>query len=170
VRYAAIVFLSLAFCVSAAASAGTFDSSHRLRADMDVDASPGALTEYVLDATAKGCLSCHDGVSASAPAVRTHPAPSSLRGNRLLDHPLGVRYDTAVSRNPQGLRSMASLRHGVCLPENKVSCTSCHKLNADAAQAPACAAPSNDIATAHCPASKELTTDPKDLCLSCHIK
>lgn len=134
------------------------------------DFAPAATGEYALDAVAKSCLSCHDGTSAPDAAVHASRSSLSARGTFSAAHPIGVHYPSAAFRSPQEYRSPAILRPGICLPEEKVSCISCHELAADRAAGANCQLPLLAENDNRCPASGKLTAAPRDLCLACHIK
>ena len=76
----------------------------------------------VLDAYSIQCLDCHMS-SGDAPRVTVDEA-GVLRHSGGVNHPIGTNYEQA-SRS--GLyKSFAQLRHGITLPEGRVSCVSCH--------------------------------------------
>ncbi len=88
----------------------------------------------------KMCLSCHDG-SLAIGLVRSRPAtdpirvnvdvmppgPSNLTNDLSDDHPIGFRYDRALSNTDQQLRDPQTISSRLKLgPHSEVQCTTCH--------------------------------------------
>ncbi|MCK6457880.1 MAG: hypothetical protein L6Q92_15280 [Phycisphaerae bacterium] len=95
----------------------------------------------------KMCLSCHDGLMAIGmvasgsgrpgdpppehPIVMTRrfipPGPSNLTNDLSDDHPIGFRYDRALSRRDPQIRSPDLVSREIPLGKhNEVHCTACH--------------------------------------------
>lgn len=86
----------------------------------------------LLDVASRECLSCHDGVTAPESLNST---PNSRRvgysGDMRRSHPVGVDYrDRSSNGRSLPLRPVGSLPASIQLPDNKVSCVSCHNLYA----------------------------------------
>ncbi len=88
----------------------------------------------------KMCLSCHDG-SLAIGLVRSQPAtdpivvntdtmppgPTNLTNDLSDDHPIGFRYDRALSNTDRQLRDPQSISSLLKLgPHNQVHCSTCH--------------------------------------------
>jgi len=88
----------------------------------------------------KMCLSCHDG-SLALGLVLSRPAtdpitmtmhklgagPTNLTNDLSDDHPIGFRYDRALSRADRQLRDPQQISRQLDLgPHNEVHCTTCH--------------------------------------------
>lgn len=131
---------------------------------------PGPGDDYALDSVAKACLSCHDGTTARDAGAHMSRSTINSRGSLGASHPIGTRYAAAASRNPQEFRSPTNLRPTICLPEEKTSCISCHRLAGDRTGVNICAVPEPSGSADHCMASRELAASPRELCLSCHLK
>ncbi len=83
-----------------------------------------------LDGPSRQCLGCHDGVTASDARNPTGSgaAPRTSSGMRQ-NHPVGVRYPHGMSRKRGTMfRSVGTLPPEVRLPDDQVSCVSCHNL------------------------------------------
>jgi predicted CXXCH cytochrome family protein len=88
----------------------------------------------------KLCLSCHDGSLAlgltldrplTDPILMTHPympsGPSNLTNDLSDDHPIGFRFDRALSNRDRQLRPPQLVDHRVPLgPLGELECTACH--------------------------------------------
>ncbi len=88
----------------------------------------------------KQCLSCHDGSIALGMTLHreaTNPilmnqmympsGPSNLTNDLSDDHPIGFRYDRALSNVDRQLRPPQLIDHRIALGErNEVECTACH--------------------------------------------
>lgn len=88
----------------------------------------------------KLCLSCHDGSIAlgltldrplTDPILMTHPymptGPSDLTNDLSDDHPVGFRYDRALSNRDPQLRPPQLVDHRIKLGERgELECTACH--------------------------------------------
>lgn len=104
-------------------------SSHSLDARID---QPGAAS--------KMCLSCHDGSIAlgltldrplTDPIPMTHPyipsGPSDLTNDLSDDHPIGLRYDRALSNRDPQIRPPELVDHRIKLGERgDLECIACH--------------------------------------------
>ncbi len=88
----------------------------------------------------KLCLSCHDGSIAlgltldrplTDPILMTHPympsGPSNLTNDLSDDHPVGFRYDRALSNRDRQIRPPELVDHRIELgPRGEMECTACH--------------------------------------------
>ena len=85
-----------------------------------------------LDPESRGCLTCHDGVSApeSTNGTSAHGGFGSVAdGNR--NHPIGIQYPSHAGRSYSSrYRPAGMLPEAVRLPGGRVSCVSCHDLYA----------------------------------------
>lgn len=75
-----------------------------------------------LDPYSVQCLDCHLNAG-DAPQVNLDTA-GVLRHSGGVNHPIGVNYDKA--RRSGLYKAFSQLRHGIKLPQGKVSCVSCH--------------------------------------------
>ena len=83
----------------------------------------------LLDSVSSGCLTCHDGVTAVEAGHRSSRSTVGYLGDRGRNHPLGVPYEARqADRHGSPLRHPMLLPKQIRLPENKVSCVSCHNL------------------------------------------
>jgi hypothetical protein len=125
-----------------------------------------------IDTVAQGCLQCHDGSRAAHITARRSGSPLQIRGSQTLNHPVGMVYDDAVRKDPQGYRARAALQPKIQLVNGQVTCVSCHQLRTGLLTATNTQAIPAAVPTNSCTATKELTTGHGDraLCLACHIK
>jgi hypothetical protein len=125
-----------------------------------------------IDTLAQGCMQCHDGSRASHITLRRSGSPMQIRGSQTLNHPVGMVYDDAVRKDPQGYRARAALQPKIQLVNGQVTCVSCHQLRMGLVTATNTQAIPAAVPTNSCTATKELTTGHGDraLCLACHIK
>jgi len=121
-----------------------------------------------LDPISKACLSCHDGAQAKSVNITNADVSPGRRFDRR-NHPVGIDYVQAVSNNPHGLKTSASLHPAIQLVDGKISCVSCHRPKPSAQTTPT--ATTTQLASQTCTASKDYTLGPSDkaLCLACHI-
>jgi predicted CXXCH cytochrome family protein len=73
-------------------------------------------------ASSRGCLSCHDGLAASAVSYTFGRGSGSMHGS----HPVDVDYGAAELRPGNRFRPPGALPASIVLPGGKVGCVSCH--------------------------------------------
>jgi hypothetical protein len=92
-----------------------------------IKASFNAESSDSLDSFSAGCLSCHDGKSASN--VRTNvfnnPGKKSVMKMISTKHPIGMDYEQYSVLN-KGLRNLDEVSQYLTLSEGRVSCITCH--------------------------------------------
>jgi hypothetical protein len=80
-----------------------------------------------LDSFSAGCLSCHDGKTASN--VRANFINSPDKKNKMIrisgKHPIGMDYEQYASAN-KNLKSLDEISIHLTLAEGRVSCITCH--------------------------------------------
>ncbi len=118
--------LGFALAVAAAAPARA-ETSVWADDDLAREASPCALGRTDRQqASARSCLSCHDGTTGTAASYTTPqdaaPRLSAMHGA----HPIEVVYAVARARNPSQLHPQELLPRGLVLPGGKVTCVTCH--------------------------------------------
>jgi hypothetical protein len=125
-----------------------------------------------IDASAQGCMQCHDGSRAAHITLRSSGSPMQIRGSQTLNHPVGMVYDEAVRKDPQSYRARAALHPKIQLVNGQVSCVSCHQLRTDLVTAMNFPTSPATMPSNGCTATKELTTGHGDraLCMACHVK
>lgn len=160
-----ILAIYLSSFISPVASAGSFRD---WLLGSEVQASTMDMMDVQLDAVARGCMECHNGVGASHITVKNARSPLQISGMMNVNHPVGMDYNEHAYRKPRSYQSSASLDSNILLVDGRVSCVSCHQLKVDEEQQVAIA----QIGNSNCSASSQLTVGPRetDLCLSCHIK
>jgi predicted CXXCH cytochrome family protein len=109
---------------------------------------------FEIDSFSADCVSCHDGMGASAHDIRFKNAgrfDSATIGNPLDSHPIGMHYGDASYVNNQ-LKNVNSLNPNMLFVNGRVGCLSCHN-------------PVN-------PRGNHLVVENEysNLCFSCHIK
>lgn len=92
-------------------------------------------------ATARACMSCHDG--SAGPLVELERSPDGHGTS----HPVEVDYATAAASHPDQYQPVAGIPAEIPLVRGKVECTSCHD--------PAAPGPGH-------------VAKVRDLCLACH--
>jgi hypothetical protein len=105
-----------------------------------------------LDSFSAGCLSCHDGKSASdvMPKFKNNPGKKGMMMMISGKHPIGMDYHkyTEVNNN---LKRLDEMSQNLTLVEGRVSCITCHDpLNSDRF-------------------SLRITTSGIDICSACHV-
>jgi predicted CXXCH cytochrome family protein len=104
-----------------------------------------------LDSFSAGCLSCHDGNSASnvRSNVINKPDKKSIMKMMSAKHPIGMDYEK-YSESNKNLKSLDEMGQNVNLVEGRVSCITCHD--------------------PHSPGQNHLTITKTgiDLCSACH--
>ena len=164
-----VLATTLSAFISPVASAGSFRD---WLLGSEVQASTMDMMDVQLDAVARGCMECHNGVGgASHITIKNASSPLQMSGTMNVNHPVGMDYNEHASRKPRGYQSRTSLDPNILLVDGTVSCVSCHKLKDDKPQQIAIAQLDTQ-GTANCTASNQLTAGPResDLCMSCHIK
>ena len=80
-----------------------------------------------LDSFSAGCLSCHDGVTASnvRPNFRNNPGKTGVMSIISGKHPIGMDYLKYASAN-DNLKSLDEMSQHLTLVEGRVSCITCH--------------------------------------------
>jgi predicted CXXCH cytochrome family protein len=80
-----------------------------------------------LDSFSAGCLSCHDGKSASnvRPNLQNTPDKKSIMKMVSAKHPIGMDYEK-YSTNNKNLKSLDEMSQDLTLAEGRVSCITCH--------------------------------------------
>ena len=80
-----------------------------------------------LDSFSAGCLSCHDGKSASnvRPNFRNSPNKKSIMMMISGKHPIGMDYEKYAMSNHH-LKSLDEMGQNLTLVEGRVSCITCH--------------------------------------------
>jgi predicted CXXCH cytochrome family protein len=104
-----------------------------------------------LDSFSAGCLSCHDGKTASnvIPNLKNNPDKKSIMIMMSGKHPIGMDYEK-YSVSSRKLKSLDEMSQNLTLAEGRVSCITCHDpLNSEY----------NHL---------RITTTGMDLCSSCH--
>ena len=165
-----LLILSLSISATPSAQAASFAEHFR---DFIVGAEAQTHSRAPgLDTSAQGCLQCHDGSRAAHVTVRASGSPLQIRGSQTLNHPVGMVYERAVMKDPQGYKSRAALHPNVRLVEGQVSCVSCHQTRTDLTLAAAADMPIELASPSTCTATKELTVGrrDRDLCMACHNK
>lgn len=84
-----------------------------------------------LDDESRGCLGCHDGVTAATARIRVGPADGAARSmpwDALEDHPVGTPYPGAGGGGGSRFRPRGSLPAQIRLPGGTVGCVSCHSM------------------------------------------
>ncbi len=106
---------------------------YRIYSSSTTDANIGQPT-----GSSKLCLSCHDGsiapglvLSRGTPIPMTHTfmptGPSDLTNDLSDDHPIGLRFDRALTNRDRQLRDPERVDHRVKLGERgELECTACH--------------------------------------------
>jgi hypothetical protein len=97
--------------------------------------SPGTVSKNVqikfidgIDTESRNCLSCHDDISAGTPSSHNGSSRSSSPGRRNTGHPIGMNYQTIISRQPGKYRSLSASNSRIRLFDGRVGCGSCHNL------------------------------------------
>ena len=92
-----------------------------------VNANIGNNNGENLDSFSAGCLSCHDGTSASN--VRPNLINNPDRKHKMMrisgKHPIGMDYEKYAATN-RNLKSLDEMSISVTLAEGRVSCITCH--------------------------------------------
>ena len=80
-----------------------------------------------LDSFSAGCLSCHDGKSASnvRPNLQNNPDKKSIMKMVSAKHPIGMDYEKYTTTN-KNLKSLDEMSQNLTLAEGRVSCITCH--------------------------------------------
>ena len=80
-----------------------------------------------LDSFSAGCLSCHDGKTASnvRPNLKNDPDKRSVMIMMSGKHPIGMDYEK-YSQSNHGLKSLDEMSQNLTLAEGRVSCITCH--------------------------------------------
>ena len=111
----------------------------------------GAEQSKNLDSFSAGCLSCHDGRSASKvrPTVINMPGNKSVMKMISAKHPIGMDYEKYSASN-RSLKSLDEKDNSLTLAEGRVGCRTCHDpLNSQ-------------------PNHLRITESGVDLCTACH--
>ena len=92
-----------------------------------IKASFNAENSDSLDSFSAGCLSCHDGKSASnvRPNLLNNPGKRSIMKMISTKHPIGMDYEQYAEHN-KSLRSLDEVSQFLTLSEGRVSCITCH--------------------------------------------
>ena len=87
----------------------------------------GAEHSKNLDIFSAGCLSCHDGTSASKvrPSVINMPGNKSAIKMISAKHPIGMDYEKYSASN-RSLKSLDERDNSLTLAEGRVGCITCH--------------------------------------------
>jgi hypothetical protein len=80
-----------------------------------------------LDSFSAGCLSCHDGKTASnvIPNLKNNPDRKSLMMMMSGKHSIGMDYEKYTASNHK-LKSLDEMSQNLTLAEGRVSCITCH--------------------------------------------
>jgi hypothetical protein len=81
-----------------------------------------------IDTESRNCLSCHDDISAGTPSSQKGSLRSSSPASKNTDHPIGMNYQTIISRQPGKYRSLSTINSRIRLFDGQVGCGSCHNL------------------------------------------
>jgi len=84
-----------------------------------------------IDAESRTCLSCHEDVTVTIPALYETPAEKSARWAQMADHPIGMDYQRVALRKGSYLRFPLTNPEQIRMFDGKVGCGSCHSPYAD---------------------------------------
>lgn len=101
--------------------------AHLLPLVPDSDKASGDLMISGIDDESNTCLSCHDEVTATIPAVNETSRQKADRFRNMTDHPIGMNYQSLLSRNPMHFNSLQQ-RDRIRMFGGQVGCGSCHSL------------------------------------------
>lgn len=160
---------ALTLILALAATDATPDVTERPRAS-SIGESPTtasfATREPEPDAVSARCLGCHGADAGGAIAATAAGGQWSgvLHGRE--NHPIGTAYGELVRRRPASYKPPRSLPGDVRLVDGRVSCASCHTLDATSAGHDAARAGARDA----CLATGELAARDAagGLCTACH--
>ncbi len=160
------IVATLVFSVAGPAQAGGVADAFRNFVLGSEAAARTAGASHGLDQTAAECMGCHQGHI----QVREAGAPMRFRGSQTINHPVGISYEDAVRKDPQGYRAGTSLNSNIQLVDGRTTCVSCHQKKS-ASTTPLIEA-RLDTPASRCTASGAYTvgTHDQELCLGCHIK
>lgn len=80
-----------------------------------------------LDDESRTCLSCHDKVTVTIPALNETAAQKRARRRTMTDHPIAMSYElTAVQKKPGKFKFPLHKRSQIRLFDGKLGCGSCH--------------------------------------------
>ncbi|MCK5092051.1 MAG: hypothetical protein KAR30_05940, partial [Gammaproteobacteria bacterium] len=85
-----ILAIYLSSFISPVASAGSFRD---WLLGSEVQASTMDMMDVQLDAVARGCMECHNGVGASHITVKNARSPLQISGMMNVNHPVGMDYN-----------------------------------------------------------------------------
>ena len=84
-----------------------------------------------IDGESSTCLSCHDEVTVTIPAMNETRQEKGRRFRSMTDHPIGMDFNYMLSRNSMYFNSLRGLEGRIRMFDGKVGCGSCHSLYSD---------------------------------------
>jgi predicted CxxxxCH...CXXCH cytochrome family protein len=96
-----------------------------------VDKTSDAFMASGIDMESSTCLSCHDKVTVTIPAMNETRQQKTQRFKSMTDHPIGMNYQYILSQNPMYFNSLMGQQGRIRMFDGQVGCGSCHSLYSD---------------------------------------
>lgn len=97
----------------------------------EVAGDSDALAAGDIDMESNTCLSCHDEVTVTIPAMNETRQEKADRFRSMTDHPIGMNYGYILSQNKMYFNSLKGQERRIRMFDGKVGCGSCHSLYSD---------------------------------------
>jgi hypothetical protein len=92
------------------------------------DKTSDDFTVFNIDGESGTCISCHDEITVTIPAINETLQQKAERFRNMHDHPIGMDYQHILSKNSMYFNSLMGMEKSIRMFDGKIGCGSCHSL------------------------------------------